>query len=73
MLKKLFDPSRKELKKYERIAHQVFALEEEMKQLSDDQLRAKTDEFRRRHQNGETLDELLVEAFLWCEKHRRVF
>jgi preprotein translocase subunit SecA len=63
VLKKLFDPSRKELKKYERIAHQVFALEEEMKQLSDDQLRAKTDEFRRRHQNGETLDELLVEAF----------
>ncbi len=63
MFKKLFDPSRKELKKYEKIAHQVFAVEEEMKKLSDDELRNKTNEFKKRHQNGETLDELLVETF----------
>lgn len=41
----------------------INALEKDMEALSDDALRAKTDEFRERHKNGETLDNLLVEAF----------
>jgi preprotein translocase subunit SecA len=42
---------------------QINTLEPEMKNLSDEQLRAKTDEFRKRIEDGETLDDLLVEAF----------
>ena len=41
----------------------IEALEDEYRKLTDDQLRAKTDEFRRRLQNGETEDDILVEAF----------
>jgi preprotein translocase subunit SecA len=43
MLKRLFDLGRKELKKLEKIADNVFALAEEYKQLSDEELKAKTD------------------------------
>ena len=39
-----------------------------MKALTDDQLRAKTDEFKKRFQNGETLDDLLPEAFAVCRE-----
>jgi preprotein translocase subunit SecA len=63
MLKRLFDPSRKELKRYEKIAKDVFALEDQMKQLTDEELQAKTNEFKERHQNGESLDDILVEVF----------
>ncbi|MFN2384521.1 MAG: hypothetical protein ABR559_09745, partial [Gemmatimonadota bacterium] len=41
----------------------VTALEPEVEKLSDDELRAKTDEFRGRLQNGETLEDILPEAF----------
>jgi len=63
MLKRLFDPSRKELKKYEKIDEKVFALEEEYKKLSDDDLQGKTEIFRNRLNNGESLDDILIEAF----------
>ena len=63
MFKKLFDPSYKEFKKCEKLADQVIALENEYKALSDDQLKAKTVEFKERIKNGATLDSLLVEAF----------
>jgi len=63
MLKRLFDLGRKELKKLEKIADNVFALAEEYKQLSDEELKAKTDHFRDRLQNGETLEDIKVEAF----------
>lgn len=63
MFKKLFDISRKELKKLSKIADDVLSLENEFENLSDDELKAKTDEFRERFSKGETLDELLVEAF----------
>ena len=63
MLKRLFDPSRRELRRYEKIADQVFALEDEFKQLSDDALQAKTNEFKQRLASGETMDDLLVEAY----------
>ena len=51
-----------ELKKIYPIADKVDALEEQFKKLTDDELRAKTDEFKQRYQNGETLDQLLPEA-----------
>jgi preprotein translocase subunit SecA len=63
MFKKLFDPSRKDLKRYEKIAKNVFAKEAELKQLSDEELQGKTLEFKQRLQNGETLDDLQVETF----------
>ncbi|WP_251545168.1 preprotein translocase subunit SecA [Pumilibacter intestinalis] len=56
--------NRKHLKKLEAIALKVEDYEEEYKKLSDDQLKAKTEEFRRRYkENYETLDDLLPEAF----------
>jgi preprotein translocase subunit SecA len=53
----------RELKKLRPIVDQVNAFEPELKQLSDEQLRAKTAEFRQRLTQGETLDDLLPEAF----------
>ncbi|MBS0437513.1 MAG: preprotein translocase subunit SecA, partial [Proteobacteria bacterium] len=51
------------LKQYRRVVAQINALEPGLEALSDEQLRAKTDEFRARHAKGETLDALLPEAF----------
>ncbi|MCI7551608.1 MAG: preprotein translocase subunit SecA [Actinomycetaceae bacterium] len=51
------------LKKLARITESVNVLEESMKELSDDELRAQTDVFRERYANGESLDDLLPEAF----------
>ena len=51
------------LKQYRRVVAQINALEPGLEALSDEQLRAKTDEFRERHAKGETLDALLPEAF----------
>ena len=55
--------SERELKKVEPIAKKVMDLEPEIEKLSDAELKAKTPEFKKRYQNGETLDELLPEAF----------
>jgi len=63
MFNKLFDVSRKELKKLSKIADQVLSLENEFKNVSDDDLKEKTNEFKERFSNGETLEDLLVEAF----------
>ncbi|MDF9866963.1 preprotein translocase subunit SecA [Bacilli bacterium PM5-3] len=60
---KLFSLEKKHYKKVENIAFQVDQLKDEMKELSDDILKDKTVEFKRRYQDGETLDSLLVEAF----------
>ena len=57
-----------ELKKIYPIADKVEALEEQYKKLSDEELRAKTDEFKKRYQDGETLDQLLPEAFATCRE-----
>ncbi len=51
------------LKRLQKIATEVNAVESEIVSLTDEQLRAKTDEFRNRYEQGETLDELLPEAF----------
>ena len=63
-LKKLFGVSNEaEVKKLSLIVDKVEALEDSYKQLTDDQLRAKTDEFRARLAKGETEDDILPEAF----------
>ena len=73
MLKKWFDPSKRELKKAKKIADQVFALEEEISKLTDEQIKNKTEEFKKRYQDGQTLDDLMVEAFaIVREASRRV-
>ena len=53
----------KDLKRYRKTVERVNALEPDMQKLSDAELRAKTEEFRRRHADGESLDALLPEAF----------
>lgn len=51
------------VKKYFRVAEQVTALEDSVVNLSDDELRAKTEEFKQRLKDDETLDDILPEAF----------
>ena len=60
---KLFDPSAGEIKRLNKIVDKIDSFEEEHKALTDVQLRGKTVEFRERLQNGETLDDLLPEAY----------
>ena len=63
-LKKIFGSRNDRLiKQYSKTVHRINALEPAMQVLSDEALRAKTDEFRERHAKGETLDDLLPEAF----------
>lgn len=63
ILKKLYDNDKRELKQFEKLADKVDALSEEYSKLSDEQLQAKTPEFRKRLANNENLDDLLPEAF----------
>ena len=60
--------SEREVKKLLPTVDRIEALGDEMKALSDEQLRDKTDEFKQRYQNGETLDALLPEAFAVCRE-----
>jgi preprotein translocase subunit SecA len=60
---KFFDPNEGELRRLRKIAQRVNALEEQMKALSDDDLRRRTELFRERLAKGETLDEILPDAF----------
>ena len=61
--KKMFSEEQRELAGLEKIADQVLSYEPEMQKLSDEELRNKTKEYRSRLQNGETVDDLLPEAF----------
>ncbi|WP_096202446.1 preprotein translocase subunit SecA [Bacillus sp. FJAT-45350] len=64
LLKKVIgDPSQRDLKKMQKIVDQVEALGDEIKKLSDDGLRQKTEEFKKRYQDGESIDQLLPEAY----------
>jgi preprotein translocase subunit SecA len=73
MLKKWFDPGKKELKDARKIADKVFALEAEMTALTDQELNLKTTWFKERYQNGESLDAIMPEAFAVVrEASRRV-
>ncbi|HIZ47151.1 MAG TPA: preprotein translocase subunit SecA [Candidatus Gemmiger excrementavium] len=60
--------SDKELKRIQPLADKVLALEPEMQQLTDDELRGKTAQFKERLAKGETLDDLLPEAFAVCRE-----
>ncbi len=51
------------LRQYSKVVNRINALEEGLQALSDSELRAKTDEFRKRYADGESLDDLLAEAF----------
>lgn len=61
--KTLIENDKKELKRLDQMATKIDALADQMAALTDDELKAKTEEFRLRYQNGETLDQLLTEAF----------
>src|SRR5574344_2438677 len=61
--KKLFDHEYKELERFGKLADQVLALDDEMSKLSDEELQAKTAEFKHRLEEGETLEDIKVEAF----------
>lgn len=74
MLKTLLgDPNKRKLKRYQPDVVEINLLEDEVKALSDQALQAKTAEFKQRIEKGESLDELLVEAFAVVrEASRRV-
>ncbi len=63
LLSKIFGDNDREVRRYMPIVERVNALESDFEALSDDELRAKTDEFRERLADGETVDDLLPEAF----------
>ncbi len=69
LLKKLFgDYSQKEVKRVRPLCDKVLELEKEYSLLTDEQLQAKTPEFKERLANGETLDDILPEAFAACRE-----
>ena len=63
VLNKVFDLNKRDLKRLEKIADQVEAFANDMEALTDDQLRAKTDEFKERLASGTELSEIQAEAF----------
>lgn len=63
IFKRLFDNEYKELNRFKSIADKIDALDEEMSKLSDKKLASYTDKFKKRLGEGETLDDILVEAF----------
>ncbi|MDQ0157111.1 preprotein translocase subunit SecA [Robertmurraya andreesenii] len=63
MLNKVFDPTKRDLKRLTKLSEQIDALASKTAALTDEQLRMKTVEFKERHHKGESLDDLLVEAF----------
>lgn len=62
-IERLLNGEKKTLHKLEKIADAVIALADEMESLSDDELKGKTEEFKKRYADGESLDSLEVEAF----------
>ena len=68
-LEKLFGTySEREVKKLQSIADKIEALDESMQKLTDEELQAKTIEFKERIQKGESLDSILPEAFAVCRE-----
>ena len=69
LLKKLFGTSsEKELRAIKPIVDKIEALDGEYSKLTDEQLKAKTPEFKQRIANGESLDDILPEAFAACRE-----
>ena len=63
ILKTIIENDKGELRRLEKMADKVLKYEDQMAALTDDQLKAKTDEFKERYNKGESLDSLLYEAF----------
>ena len=63
ILNRLFDHEYKQLKRFQKLADQIEALDEETHKLTDTELQGKTEEFKKRLAEGETVDDILVEAF----------
>ncbi len=63
ILKTIIENDKGEIRRLEKMADKVFKYADQMAALTDDQLKAKTVEFKERYQNGESLDSLLYEAF----------
>ena len=69
LLKTLFgDYSKREVKRIQPLCDKVLALEEEYRAMSDETLRAQTDKLKNRLETGETLDDILPEAFATCRE-----
>lgn len=62
-LSNIFNHENRELKKFEKLADEIIEKEEEMSKLKDTDFSKKTEEFKRRLDKGETLDDLIVESF----------
>ncbi len=63
ILRKMFDHEYKELRKFTKQADEVISLEEEMSKLTDTELQNKTETFKNRLKKGETLEDILIEAY----------
>ena len=63
ILKKLLDSEYKELKRFDKLADEIISLEDTMANLKDEDFKNKTNEFKERISKGETLDDILVQAF----------
>ena len=63
ILRRLLDHEYKELKRFQKIADQIIALEDEYSKMTDTELQDKTSKFKERLDKGETLEDILVEAF----------
>ena len=63
ILRTIIENDKGEIRKLEKMADKVISYSDQMAALSDEQLKAKTEEFKQRYQKGETLDQLLYEAF----------
>ncbi|GEO68995.1 preprotein translocase subunit SecA [Levilactobacillus acidifarinae] len=71
ILKKWVESDRRTLRRLSKLADKVGAYADEYSKLSDEDLKAKTPEFKKRYQDGETLDDLLPEAFAACREGAR--
>ena len=63
IIKKLLDSEYKELKRFDKLADEIISLEDSMANLKDEDFKNKTNEFKERLSKGETLDDILVQAF----------
>ena len=63
IIEKIFHLEKRELNKYYRESEQVLAFDEAMQKLSDDELRAKTEEFKAKLKNGSSLEDIKYEAY----------
>ena len=68
LLKRWVESDKRELKRLGKIADKVESYADEFGALSDDELKVKTEEFKKRYQDGESLDDLLPEAFAVCRE-----